>query len=81
MLYRIIKGKYLRGELTAAQVWAYADEGKISLAQAAEICGPRPKDMGEEDGDGEDDGEDTGEDDGEDTGEDNGEDDGEVRDE
>ena len=43
MLYNIIKGKYKRHEITAAQVWEYADAGKITEAQAAQICGPRPK--------------------------------------
>lgn len=42
MIYRIIKGKYQRHEITAAQVWEYADEGKITTAQAMQICGPRP---------------------------------------
>ena len=43
MMCQIIKGKYKRGEITAAQVWEYADEGKITAAQARQICGPRPK--------------------------------------
>ena len=43
MMYAIIKGKYKRGEITAAQVWEYADQGKITTAQAMSICGPRPK--------------------------------------
>lgn len=43
MMYAIIKGKYRRHEITAAQVWGYADEGKITAAQAMSICGPRPK--------------------------------------
>lgn len=43
MMYAIIKGKYRRHEITAAQVWEYADEGKITAAQAVSICGPRPK--------------------------------------
>ena len=44
MMYLIIKGKYKRHEITAAQVWAYADDGTITAAQAMSICGPRPKD-------------------------------------
>jgi hypothetical protein len=43
MMYTIIKGKYKRHEITAAQVWEYADAGKITAAQAMSICGPRPK--------------------------------------
>lgn len=43
MIYSIIRGKYQRREITAAQVWEYADEGKITTAQAKMICGPRPK--------------------------------------
>ena len=43
MLYAIIKNKYKRHEITAAQVWEYADAGKITEAQAMSICGPRPK--------------------------------------
>ena len=43
MMYAIIKAKYRRREITAAQVWEYADDGKITEAQALLICGPRPK--------------------------------------
>ena len=43
MMYAIIKGKYRRHEITAAQVWECADEGKITATQAMSICGPRPK--------------------------------------
>ena len=43
MLYTIIKNKYRRHEITAAQVWEYADAGKITETQAMQICGPRPK--------------------------------------
>ena len=43
MLYAIIKNKYKRHEITAAQVWEYADAGKITEAQAMSICGPRPR--------------------------------------
>lgn len=42
MLYTIIRNKYRRHEITAAQVWAYCDEGKITEGQALAICGPRP---------------------------------------
>ena len=42
MYYLIIRKKYMRGEITAAQVWAYADSGKITEQQALMICGPRP---------------------------------------
>ena len=37
MYYTIIKNKYKRHEITAAQVWEYADAGKITEAQAKEI--------------------------------------------
>lgn len=47
MYYAIIRNKYRRHEINAAQVWAYADEGKITEQQALLICGPRPKDDGE----------------------------------
>lgn len=43
MIYMIIKGKYQRHEITAAQVWEYVDQKKITAAQAVSICGPRPK--------------------------------------
>ena len=43
MMYAIIKDKYKRHEITAAQVWEYADAGKITEKQAMSICGPRPK--------------------------------------
>lgn len=42
MLYRIIKNRYALHLITAADVWAYADENKITAAQAETICGPRP---------------------------------------
>lgn len=48
MLFHIIKGKYRRHEITAAQVWEYVDEGKITDLQAMHICGPRPKAENEE---------------------------------
>ena len=43
MMYTIIKNKYKRHEITAVQVWEYADAGKITEAQAMQTCGPRPK--------------------------------------
>ena len=43
MAYYVIRGQYKRGEITAARVWEYADEGKITAKQALLICGPRPK--------------------------------------
>lgn len=42
MWFAIIKRKYQQHEITAAQVWNYADEGKITAVQANLICGPRP---------------------------------------
>ena len=47
MFYWIIRGKHQRHEMTAAQVWEKADEGKITMAQAFSICGPRPKEADE----------------------------------
>lgn len=47
MVYTIIRNKYKRHEITALDVWAYADEGVITEAQAIKICGPRPKPVGE----------------------------------
>ena len=41
-MYALIKLKYRMKKITAAQVWAYADEGQITEEQAATICGPRP---------------------------------------
>lgn len=42
-MYNIIRMKYRAGKITAAQVWEYADSGKITAEQAVLICGPRPK--------------------------------------
>lgn len=42
MLYNIVKTKYRLHQITAADVWAYVDEGKLTHAQAVSICGPRP---------------------------------------
>ena len=41
-MYVIIKNWYKLGKITAADVWAYADAGKITHAQAVSICGARP---------------------------------------
>ncbi|MBQ9252641.1 MAG: XkdX family protein [Clostridia bacterium] len=42
-MFSIIKMKYQAKKITAAEVWAYADAGKITEAEAIKICGPRPK--------------------------------------
>lgn len=42
-MFNIIKMKYKARKITAAEVWAYADMGKITEADAMMICGPRPK--------------------------------------
>ena len=42
MYYNLIKMQYRNRAITAAQVWAYADEGKITEKQAISICGARP---------------------------------------
>ncbi len=41
-MFKLIKNRYDSGKLTAAQVWAYADAGKITEEEAVLICGPRP---------------------------------------
>lgn len=46
-MYAIIRTKYLMHKITAARVWEYADEGIITDAQAASICGPRPRKEGD----------------------------------
>ncbi len=43
MKYAMIRNLYKMHRITAAQVWAYADAGDITEAQATLICGPRPK--------------------------------------
>lgn len=43
MVYKLIKLKYQRHEITVADVWAYADKGVITEAQAIMICGPRER--------------------------------------
>lgn len=42
---KVLKAMYNngRGKITAADVWAYADSGKITEDAATRICGPRPK--------------------------------------
>lgn len=40
--YPIIYARYRQHKITAADVWAYADDKKITAAEAARICGPRP---------------------------------------
>ncbi len=45
-MVRIIRTRYIMGRITAADVWGYADEGIISDAEAASICGPRPTGKG-----------------------------------
>jgi len=41
-MYLFIRNMYKMGRITAAQVWAYADAGKITEKQALLICGVRP---------------------------------------
>ena len=41
-MYTIIKTRYKQGKITAAEVWAYVDTGKITHDQAVSICGARP---------------------------------------
>ncbi len=47
-MFNLIKNLYNRHMITSEQVWAYADAGKITEAQALRICGPRPKNSSEE---------------------------------
>ncbi len=42
-MYNIIKTLYKLKRITAADVWAQVDAGKITEAQAITICGARPK--------------------------------------
>ena len=42
MYYAVIRRRYINHEITAADVWAYADAGKITERQALLICGQRP---------------------------------------
>lgn len=41
-MYNLIRTRYKLHKITAADVWAYADEGEITAEQATLICGPRP---------------------------------------
>ena len=41
-MFDLINNLYRLGKLTAAQVWAQADNGVITATQAAAICGARP---------------------------------------
>lgn len=41
-MYKFIKQMYGAGKLSAADVWRYADDGKITTLEAALICGGRP---------------------------------------
>ena len=41
-MYSYIKLRYQLRKITALDVWAYADEGKITEEEAMRICGPRP---------------------------------------
>ena len=41
MVYILLMA-YRQRRITAAQVWKKADEGVITVTQAASICGPRP---------------------------------------
>lgn len=43
MKYQLIKNLYRMHRITAAEVWACADAGEITEAQAISICGARPK--------------------------------------
>lgn len=42
-MFAFIKLRYRLHKITAADVWAYADDGKITEAEAILICGPRPQ--------------------------------------
>ena len=41
-MFYILLMSYRQHRITASQVWQKADEGVITAAQAASICGPRP---------------------------------------
>lgn len=43
-MYLFLLNAYRAGRITAAQVWAKADSGVITAAQAMAICGLRPND-------------------------------------
>lgn len=40
--FNIIRTKYRLHRITAADVWAYADDGTITKDEAVLICGARP---------------------------------------
>lgn len=42
-MYQFLRLQYRLKRITAADVWRHADDGDITEAQAAAICGPRPK--------------------------------------
>lgn len=42
-MYKFLKTAYRLGRITAAEVWAAADAKKITPAEAAAICGARPR--------------------------------------
>lgn len=41
--YNLIRTQYRLHRITATDVWAYADGGTITEAEATLICGPRPE--------------------------------------
>lgn len=41
-MFALIRLKYRMKQITAVDVWAYADNGVITSSQAILICGPRP---------------------------------------
>ena len=42
-MFNLIRTRYRLHKITAAQVWAYADDGTITEVEATMICGPRPE--------------------------------------
>lgn len=40
---KIIRIQYKLRKITAADVWAYVDDGVITAQEAVLICGPRPQ--------------------------------------
>ena len=41
-MFKLIQVNYRRNKVSKADVWAYADEGIITAAEATTICGARP---------------------------------------
>lgn len=41
--FNLIRTQYRLHKITASDVWAYADSGTITSAEASLICGPRPE--------------------------------------